>query len=163
MSTGAGAVSRRMIGFTVALGVVLAAAVAGVYFGFFASPAGAQVIQARVTGYASASLSSESSGPVSVTLDGAPAAGLYRIIQGLPGSGGPDCMEDALLYRIAFTTDAGGTIDVSGYECVGFVSEKSGLHTSGRTDSDCTLLLAVRRVLPATAKATQRWAPPCPS
>jgi hypothetical protein len=152
MSTDAG--SRRKTGVVAALVLVLAAAC-----GTAQSASG---MQAKVTGYTSASLSAQSSGPVSVTVNGASAATLSSLVAGLKPSNGAPCMEEPQLYRIAFTT-AAGTKTVDGYACEGYVTTTSGGSTVKEwSDQHCTLLSAVRKVLPATATATQRTNNPCP-
>jgi hypothetical protein len=154
MSAGMGA--RLNLGITAALCMVLTAACAS------AAPTAQPVDQAKVTGYTSASPSAQSSGPVSVTVHGTSAAGLYRLVEGLTASSGAPCMEEPQLYRITFTP-AAGTGTVNGYACEGYVTTTSGGSTRDWTDKGCTLLLAVRRVLPASATATQQTNNPCPS
>jgi hypothetical protein len=164
MSTGAGAGSWRKTGVIAALCVGLAAA-CGTAQSKDPTQATTQVTQsvdqAQVTGYVTSFPSmARPSGPISVTVHGAPAAGLYRIIQGLRGSSGANCMENAQLYQISYAS-AKGTVDVAGYQCGGFVTITADGKTTDWTDRNCTLLSAVRRVVPATATATQQPGTPC--
>jgi hypothetical protein len=118
--------------------------------------------QAQVTGYVSSLPYSpaQPSGPIPVMVHGAPAASLYQIIKGLRGSSGDNCMDNAQLYQINYASIT-GAVDVAGYQCGGFVTITSDGKTTDWTDRNCTLLSAVRRVLPATATATQRLHAPC--
>jgi hypothetical protein len=74
-------------------------------------------------------------------------------------------MENAQLYQITFTAVAGAKrgFEVVGYQCGGLVDLTSDGKTVTRIDRNCTLLSAVRRLLPATATATQRLIAPCAS
>jgi hypothetical protein len=160
MSTSAGAVSRRKLGVIAALCLVLAAA-CGTAQSEGRTQATQSIGQAQVTGYVTSFPSmAQPAGPVAVTVHGAPAAGLYQIIQGLRGSSGADCMENAQLYQITYASGT-GTVDVAGYECGGFVTITSDGKTTDWTDRNCTLLSAVRRVVPATATATHQPGVPC--
>jgi hypothetical protein len=119
---------------------------------------------AQVTGYASSPLTSRPSGPVSVAVHGASAARIDQLIQGLQADNqGLVCAEEAQLYQIDFTVVAGAKrrLDVAGYECGGLVVVTSEGKTVLRTDLNCTLMSAVRRLLPATATATLRLFVPC--
>jgi hypothetical protein len=144
--------------------VVVALVVAGVG-GFFLLKESAvgpitALDRARVTGYATSNLKGQTSGAVSVRLDGASAARLDQIVEGLPQAN-PEyiCVENPQEYRISFTVDAGaGTrrgFGLTGYECGNLVVEvpSHGLSVE-RVDRDCALLRAVRRLLPASAIAT---------
>jgi len=51
--------------------------------------------------------------------------------------------------------------DVAGYQCGGLVSITTDGKIVTRIDRNCTLLSAVRRLLPASAIATQRLNAPC--
>jgi hypothetical protein len=156
--------SRRNLGVVAAL-IMLLAAACGTAKSAGGTQATQSVEQAKVTGYKSAPLSASSSGPVSVTVHGASAAGLYQLVAGLKPSSGTPCMEEPQLYQIAFTT-ASGTRTVDGYSCEGYVttSTVSGGSTYEEwSDQHCTLLLAVRKVLPPSATATQKTNNPCPS
>jgi hypothetical protein len=70
-----------------------------------------------------------------------------------------------LLYRIVFgagsVAPAGAVVE--GYQCDAAVTVTVAGETSWRRDPDCTLIRAVRVVLPARAKATQRLAIGCAS
>jgi hypothetical protein len=153
--------SRRSLGLVAALVVLLMAAC-----GTAKSAGGTQATQpaeqAKVTGYKSAPLSAASSGPVSVTVSGASAAGLYQLVGGLKVSSGAPCMEEPQLYQIVFTS-AAGSKTVDGYSCEGYVTSASGGGAVKEwSDLHCTLLLAVRKVLPESATATQHTNNPCP-
>jgi hypothetical protein len=157
--------------------LVLAVSVAGVCLGLEGCTAAAanpkdrgqaaqSVDEARVTGYASSNgLTGVLSGPVSIALHGASAAGIDQLITGLQGNTRPGCMENTQLYQITFTAVAGSKrgFDVVGYQCGGLVDLTSDGTTVTRIDRNCTLLSAVRRLLPATATATQRLTAPCAS
>ena len=127
-------------------------------------------LEAQVTGYTSSSLTEGPSGPVSVVLRDGPAARLDQLVNGLRANTGPGCHENARLYQIDFKGAQGG-FDVTGYQCGGLVSVTTvsattvSATTDGkivtRIDRNCTLLSAVRRLLPASATATQRLNAPC--
>ncbi len=123
------------------------------------------VDEAQVTGYAGSALDGELSGPVSVVLHGASAARIDQLIKGLPVSNPPGCMESAKLFQIKSTDVAGAKqgIDVAGDYCAGFVFIISYGKTVTRIDRNCALTSAVRRLLPATATATQRGFDACQS
>jgi hypothetical protein len=157
--------------------IVIAVAVAGVLLGIKGNSAGtaksgdgAQAAQfvdkAEVTGYASSPLTGRPSGPVSVLLHGASAARIDQLIKGLHLANPlVVCAEEAQLYQIDFAVVAGAKrgFDAAGYECGGLVVITSDGKTVLRTDRNCTLMSAVRRLLPATATATQRLYAPCVS
>jgi hypothetical protein len=116
--------------------------------------------RAQVTGYATSTISGRTSGAVSVDLDGASAARIDAIVEGLPRANlRYICAESAQEYHITFSADAGAGVkqgfDVTGYQCHNLVVEVP-LHglTEDRIDRDCALLSAVRRLLPARATAT---------
>ena len=116
--------------------------------------------RARVTGYATSTIRGHTSGAVSVNLDGAAAARIDTIVEGLPRANLQYiCAENAQEYHITFSADAGAGVrqgfDLTGYRCNNLVVEVP-LHgrTEDRVDRDCTLLSAVRRLLPASAIAT---------
>ena len=116
--------------------------------------------RARVTGYATSTIRGRTSGAVSVDLDGASAARIDAIVEGLPRANlRYICAENAQEYHITFSADAGAGVkqgfDVTGYQCHNLVVEVP-LHglTEDRIDRDCALLSAVRRLLPARATAT---------
>jgi len=120
------------------------------------------VTQASVTGYKSGSPAFASSGPITVVLRGQTAAHLDEILNGLPKGANMDCEENVLLYNITFAvTGSHKTIDVAGYGCVAAVKVTEDGKTTLRTDHGCTLLAAVRKVLPARAVATQQGAAAC--
>jgi len=120
------------------------------------------VTKASVTGYRSGDPESQSAGPVTVVLRGKTAAHLDQVLNSLPRGGNMDCMENVLLYNITFTlAGAHKTIDVAGYACVAAVQVTQGGKTTLRTDNRCALLAAVRKVLPATAVATQQGSAAC--
>jgi hypothetical protein len=116
--------------------------------------------RAQVTGYATSTIRGRTSGAVSVDLDGASAARIDAIVEGLPRANlRYICAENAQEYHITFSADAGAGVkqgfDVTGYQCHNLVVEVP-LHglTEDRIDRDCALLSAVRRLLPARATAT---------
>jgi hypothetical protein len=124
--------------------------------------AGQPVDKARLTGYASATVSGGSSGPVSVALHGASVARLDQLINGLQKWTGGSCMENIQLYQVDFTQVAGSKrgFEVAGDQCANLVYITSGGKTVTRVDGKCALLTDVRRLLPATAKATKQLTPP---
>ena len=157
----------KKIGIIAVTGAVLLVAVAlGVFSWLGGNSAGTATSedQALLTGYASSPLNAGPSGPVSVVLRGASAARIDRLVSGLQVTNAPMCVEMPPLYQINFTAVAGAKqgFDVTGYYCGGFVFITSGGKTATRIDRNCALLSAVRRLLPATATATQRLTPPCP-
>ena len=157
----------KKIGIIAVTGAVLLVAVAlGVFSWLGGNSAGTAASEDRalLTGYASSPLNAGPSGPVSVVLRGASAARIDRLVSGLQVTNAPMCVEMPPLYQINFTAVAGAKqgFDVTGYYCGGFVFITSGGKTATRIDRNCALLSAVRRLLPATATATQRMTPPCP-
>lgn len=120
------------------------------------------VTQAKVTGYKSGSPALQSSGPVTVVLRGKAAAHLDQVLNSLPKGGTMECMENVLLYNITFALSSSHkTIDVAGYACVAAVQVTEDGKTTLRTDNHCTLLAAVRKVIPASAVTTQQDSPAC--
>jgi hypothetical protein len=116
--------------------------------------------RAQVTGYATSTIRGQTSGAVSVDLDGASAARIDTIVEGLPKAN-PQyiCAENAQEYHITFSAGAGAGVKqgfgLTGYECNNLVVEVlSHGSTMYRIDRDCALLSAVRRLLPARATAT---------
>jgi hypothetical protein len=120
------------------------------------------VDKARLTGYSSASVSGGSSGPVSVALHGASVARLDQLVNGLQKWTGASCVENIQLYQVDFTYVAGVKrgFQVAGDQCANLVYITSDGKTVTRVDGKCALLTAVRRLLPATAKATKQLTPP---
>jgi hypothetical protein len=118
--------------------------------------------KARLTGYASATVMGGPSGPISVALQGASVARLDQLVQGLQKWTGASCMENIQLYRVDFTQVAGARrgFQVAGDQCANLVYITSDGKTVTRVDGKCALLTAVRRLLPATAKATRQLTPP---
>ena len=118
--------------------------------------------KARLTGYAAASVSGGASGPISVALQGATVARLDHLVSGLQKWTGASCEENIQLYQLDFTHIAGTKRDfqVAGYECANLVFISSDGKTVTKVDGSCALLTAVRRLLPATAKATRQLTPP---
>jgi len=118
--------------------------------------------KARLTGYASATVSGGPSGPISVALSGASAARLDQLVQGLQKWTGASCMENIQLYHVDFTQVEGAkrSFQVAGDQCANLVYITSDGKTVTRVDGKCALLTAVRRLLPATAKATRQLTPP---
>lgn len=70
-------------------------------------------------------------------------------------------MENAQLYQIDFTHVAGAKrgFEVAGYQCGNLVDITSDGKTVTRVDPKCVLLTAIRRLVPATATATQQLTP----
>jgi hypothetical protein len=145
-----------------AVGVVLVVAAVGGFFLLKESAVGPSTWadRAQVTGYAATSASGHASGAVSVELDGAAAARIATLVEGLPRANlRHNCAEDVQEYHITFSADGGKGVRhgfaLTGYWCDNLVVEVP-LHgpTEDRIDRDCTLLSAVRRLLPARAIAT---------
>jgi hypothetical protein len=127
---------------------------------------------AEVTGFQSASVPAEGSapsGPVTVRVAGKDASRLARLVSELPSvrQSQVQCEEaPGLIYRIVF--GAGSVAQskeiVEGYWCAAAVTVAvAGKALSWRRDVNCTLIRAVRHVLPDRAKATQRLLPGCGS
>ena len=118
--------------------------------------------RATVTGYKSGSPALQSSGPVTVVLRGKTAADLGQVLNSLPEGGTMQCMENVLLYNLTFALPSSHkTIDVGGYACAAAVQVTEDGKSTLRTDNHCTLLAAVRKVLPASAVTTQQDSPAC--
>jgi hypothetical protein len=144
------------------VGVVLVVAGVGGFFWLKESAVGPTTAldRAQVTGYATSNIRGQTSGAVSVDLDGTSAARIDQIVQGLPRAN-PQyiCAENPREYRISFTAAAGaGTwrgFGLTGYGCGNLVVEvPSHGRPVERIDRSCALLRAVRRLLPASAIAT---------
>jgi hypothetical protein len=122
----------------------------------------AQADKARLTGYASASVSGGPSGPITVALHGASVARLDQLVSRLQKWTGATCVENITLYQLDFTPVAGAKrgFTVAGQECANLVYITAGGKTVTKVDGACALLTAVRRLLPATAKATRQLTPP---
>jgi hypothetical protein len=120
------------------------------------------VDKARLTGYASATVSGGASGPISVALHGTSVARLDQLVNRLQKWTGASCEENIQLYQLGFTRLAGAKrgFDVAGYECANLVGITTNGTTVTKVDGNCALLAAVRRLLPATAKATKKLTPP---
>jgi hypothetical protein len=118
--------------------------------------------KARLTGYAAATVSGGPTGPISVALPSASAARLDQLVNGLQKWTGASCEENIQLYRIDFTQIAGAKhrLEVAGDQCVNLVYITSNGKTVIKVDGNCALLTAVRRLLPATAKAAKQLTPP---
>ena len=143
------------------VGAVLVVAAVGGFFLLKSAPEPSTwADRAQVTGYATTNTSGHTSGAVSVDLDGASAARIDTIVEGLPQANlRYICAENAQEYHITFSADASKGVKqgfaLTGYWCNNLVVEVPwhGL-TEDRIDRDCTLLSAVRRLLPARAIAT---------
>ena len=139
------------------VGVVLVVAGVG---GFLMLKESAPGPLMRVTGYATSTVRGHTSGAVSVDLDGASAARIDAIVEGLPRAKlRYICAENAQEYHITFSAEAGAGVrqgfSLTGYWCDNLVVETlSHGATMDRIDRDCALLAAVRRLLPARAIAT---------
>jgi len=133
-----------------------------------------------VTGFARIPLTrGVPSGPVMVRLTGREAVRLALLLRQLPpvpgaapvpGSppGQVHCQEPlGLMYRIAFAGGDGPVPAevVEGYRCGAVVAvwDSGGRMSSWRRDAHCTLIRAVRHVLPGRAKATQSLSVGCGS
>jgi hypothetical protein len=121
-----------------------------------------QTDKARLTGYALASVSGGSSGPITVALKGASVARLDQLVSRLQKWTGASCVENIQLYQLDFTQVAGAkrSFEVAGEQCANLVYITSDGKTVTKVDGKCALLTAVRRLLPATAKATRQLTPP---
>jgi hypothetical protein len=117
--------------------------------------------RAQVTGYATSNVSGQTTGAVSVDLDGESAVRIDQIVEALPPANRAYiCAKNAQEYHISFSADAdagvGQGFGLTGYWCNNLVVETlSHGPTMDRIDRDCALLTAVRRLLPARATATQ--------
>jgi hypothetical protein len=117
--------------------------------------------RAQVTGYATSNVSGQTTGAVSVDLDGESAVRIEKIVEGLPPANRAYiCAKNEQEYHISFTADADAGVrqgfSLTGYWCNNLVVETlSHGTTMDRIDRDCALLAAVRRLLPARATATQ--------
>jgi hypothetical protein len=125
---------------------------------------------AEVTGFTSVRIpaaGSAPSGPVTVRVAGKDASLLAQLVSQLPTVSQVQCHEPlGLMYRIAF--GAGSVAQskeiVEGYRCAAAVRVAvAGKAASWRRDANCTLIRAVRHVLPGRAKATQSLAIGCGS
>jgi hypothetical protein len=120
------------------------------------------VTQASVTGYKTGDPAFASAGPITVVLHGKTAAHLDQILNSLPKGANMNCAENVLLYNITFTLTASPkTIAVAGWACVAAVQVTENGKMTLRTDKGCTLLEAVRKVLPARAVTTQQAGAAC--
>jgi hypothetical protein len=120
---------------------------------------------AEVTGFRDGSIFGLS-GPVTVRVTGWQASRLARLVSQLPSAPQPECEEPlALIYRITFGGgSAADSTAVDGYRCgAGVTTKAAGETVLWRRDATCTLIAAVRQVLPARARATQRLAIGCDS
>jgi hypothetical protein len=150
---------RRMLAV---VGVVLVVAGVGGFFMLKESAPGplTWAERAQVTGYATSNVSGQTTGAVSVELNGESAARIDRIVEGLPSANRAYlCAENEQEYRISFTAGPRPGVQpgfgLTGYWCNNLVVETLGHGTTmDRIDRDCALLAAVRRLLPARATAT---------
>jgi hypothetical protein len=127
---------------------------------------------AEVTGFTSVSIPAEGSspsGPVTVRVAGKDARRLAQLVSQLPSVARSQvhCHEPlGLMYRIVF---GAGSVPqskeiVEGYQCAAAVRVAvAGKASSWRRDTSCTLIRAVRHVLPGRVKATQSVAIGCGS
>jgi hypothetical protein len=150
-------------GILAVVSVVLVVAGVGGFFMLKESAVGPSpwADRAQVTGYATSNVSGQTTGAVSVDLDGESAARIDQIVEGLPPANRAYiCPVNEQEYRISFTANAGAGVrqgfSLTGYWCNNLVVETlSHGTTMDRIDRDCALLAAVRRLLPARATATQ--------
>ncbi len=124
---------------------------------------------AQVTGFASVPLLSRPAGPVTVRVTGAGASRLALLLGHLRvvTRSQVSCNDPpGLMYRIVFGAGliAKSKTVAESYRCAaGVTIMVAGRPGSWRRDSHCTLIRAVRRVLPARAKATRSLAIGCGS
>jgi hypothetical protein len=127
---------------------------------------------AEVTGFRSVSYpmaGSSPSGPITIRVVGKDASRLAELVNQLPSvaQSQVDCVEPlGLIYRIVFGAGsvARSREVVEGYQCAAAVRVAvAGKAISWRRDAHCTLLGAVRKVLPGRAKATQKLGLGCGS
>jgi hypothetical protein len=127
---------------------------------------------AEVTGFRAVSVpaaGSSPSGAVTVRVAGKDASRLEQLVSHLPSvtQSQVNCEEPlGLIYRIVFgaSSVAQSKEIVEGYECAAAVTVSvAGEAISWRRDANCTLIRAVRRLLPGRAKATQSLAIGCGS
>jgi hypothetical protein len=119
---------------------------------------------AEVTGFRSVSVpvaGSSPYGPVTVRVAGKDASRLAQLVSRLPSVAQSQvhCEEPlGLMYRIVFGVGSVARPKqvVEGYRCAAAVTVAvAGKAISWRRDANCTLIRAVRHVLPGRAKATQ--------
>jgi hypothetical protein len=145
------------------VGVVLVVAGVGGFFMLKESAVGPSpwADRAQVTGYATSKVSGQTTGAVSVDLDGESAVRIEQIVEALPPANRAYiCAKNEQEYHISFSADADAGVSqgfgLTGYWCNNLVVETlSHGPTMDRIDRDCALLAAVRRLLPARATATQ--------
>jgi hypothetical protein len=127
---------------------------------------------AEVTGFRSVPVpvaGSSPAGPVTVRLAGKGAGLLAQLVSQLPSVAQSQvhCEEPlGLIYRIVFGAGGGAKSKevVDGYRCAAAVTVAvAGEAISWRRDANCTLIRAVRHVLPGRAKATQSLSIGCGS
>jgi hypothetical protein len=142
-----------------AISALVAALAAGLWFGTTHGSAASvdSGDQMQITGFTSANLADAASGPVTVYVHGEPAARIAALVGHLSTASTSGCMENTVLYRVVSTAPADQHQDFNavGYACDGAVRVTSGGTSATRRDSNCALLLAVRRALPSSARATQ--------
>jgi hypothetical protein len=117
---------------------------------------------AEVTGFATAAMMAggSPSGPVTVRITEMRARRLALLVNRLPSvpQSQVNCVEPlGLMYRIVFGSGAiaHSKAVVDGYRCdAGVTVTIAGQTSSWRRDANCTLIRAVRQVLPGRAKAT---------
>jgi len=150
------------------VGMVLLVAGVGGFFLLKASAVGpaTDLDRAQVTGYATSTFLGQTSGAVSVQLDGESAARIDSIVEGLPRANPRYlCAENQQAYRIDFSAFSvrhrGGGFrtgfSLTGYWCDNLVVEMPWHGAAvDRIDRACALMAAVRELLPASAIATHR-------
>jgi hypothetical protein len=115
---------------------------------------------AEVTGFASVSFAAPA-GRVTIRISGTKVSRLAQLVSQLPSVAPSQvhCEEPlSLMYRIVFGAGpvAQSKAVVEGYRCDAAVTVTvTGKARSWRRDTACTLIRAVRQVLPARAKGTQ--------
>jgi hypothetical protein len=121
---------------------------------------------AEVTGFASVSFGPPA-GPVTIRISGTKVSRLALLVSQLPSVAPSQvhCEEPlSLMYRIEFGAGsvAQSKAVVDGYRCDAAVTiAVTGKTISWRRDTACTLIRAVRQLLPAQAKGTQSLAVGC--
>lgn len=117
-----------------------------------------------LVGYRQISAMNASSGAVKLRLPAPVASRLGWLVRGLPTHQAPKCMEDSLLYKLEFRSPAPGAppYTVEGWSCEAAVQIfTQGRATQFRRDADCSLLDAVKRLVPAAARGTRSGVAGC--
>jgi hypothetical protein len=144
----------------VAAGLVASLCVVGCSSSTVAQSLQSDASTAEVTGFSSVSFAAPA-GPVTIRIGQTSASRLALLVSRLPSVAPSQvsCHEPlSLMYRIVFGSGsvAQSKAVVKGYRCDAAVTiTVAGKPTSWRRDSACTVIRAVRQVLPAQAGGTQ--------